>query len=86
MMTDLALRVFVLDAWDDIGMRLPVLTAIADVKRQALASARITGDPAAYLVKFRGAEVRDESRSLEDERVPSGGSLIVMRRRRVPVR
>jgi hypothetical protein len=86
MTADLALRVFVLDAWDDIVMQLPSLTPIADVKRRALESAHVTGDPAAFLVKFRGAELSDESRSLADERVPSDGALIVMRRRRVPVR
>jgi hypothetical protein len=86
-MTDgLELRVRVLDAWDDVVMQLPASTLIADVKRRALEAAHITGDPAGFLVKFRGAEVRDESRSLADERVPGDGALIVMRRRRVPVR
>ncbi len=85
MTTEVAVRVRVLDAWDDVVMRLPALTPIADVKRWALEAAHIPADPAGFLVKFRGAAVRDESRSLADERVPSDGALIVMRRRRVPV-
>ena len=85
MTAEMDLRVRVLDAWDDVVMRLPALTPIADVKRRALDAAHINADPAGFLVKFRGAEVRDESRSLDDERVPGNGALIVMRRRRVPV-
>lgn len=79
-------RVRVLDAWDDVVMRVPGPTPIADVKRRALDAAHVTADPGGFLVKFRGAAVRDESRSLADEGVPSEGALIVMRRRRVPVR
>lgn len=86
MSADLELRVHVLDAWDQVVMRLPAETPISDIKRRALEAAHVSGDPAAFLVKFRGAEVRDESRSLQDEQVPGDGALIVMRRRRVPVR
>lgn len=86
MTTDLALRVCVLDRWDTVPLAVPAATPIADVKRQALARARVVEDPDRFLVKFRGAAVRDEARTLADERVPTGGALIVMRRRRVPVR
>jgi hypothetical protein len=86
-MTDcVAFRVRVLQAWDDIPFDLPLTTTIGDVKRRALAAARITTDPSAYLVKFRGAEVSDENLSLGAAGVPPGGALIAMRRRRVPVR
>lgn len=83
---DLQLRVRVLDAWDDIMLTLPAATSVASVKAQALAAAHVPGDQAAFLVKFRGAELSDESRSLADVRVPTDAALIVMRRRRVPVR
>ena len=83
---DIALRVRVLDAWDDAVMRLPGPTPIGDVKRRALAAVHVTGDPDDFLVKFRGAEIRDESRTLAAEGVPSDGALVVLRRRRVPVR
>ena len=86
MTPEVEVRVRVLDAWDDVVMRLPAVTSIADVKRRALAAAHVTTDPAGFLVKFRGAELRDEARSLSEERVPAHGALIVMARRRVPVR
>ena len=86
MTAEVAVRVRVLESWDDVVMRLPSITPIADVKRRALAAAGITADPAGFLVKFRGAELRDESRSLGEEQVPGDGALVVMRRRRVPVR
>jgi hypothetical protein len=42
--------------------------------------------PGEYELKFRGAAMRDESRSLAEERVPTDAALIVLRARRVPVR
>jgi hypothetical protein len=83
---ELLVRVRVLETWSDVVMQLPAPTTISSVKQQALTAAHITADPARYLVKFRGAELGDESRSLADEHVPSDGALIVMRRRRIPVR
>jgi hypothetical protein len=56
------------------------------VKQLALDAAHIDDDPSRFLVKFRGAELRDESRSLGDEAVPSDGAMIVMRGHRMPVR
>lgn len=86
MSTDLELRVRVLEAWNDVVLHLPASTPISQVKQLALDAAHITDDPGRFLVKFRGAELRDESRSLADERVPGDGALIVMRGRRMPVR
>lgn len=86
MSVDLQLRVRVLEVWDDVVLHLPPSTPIREVKQRALDAVHITADPGGFLVKFRGAEVRDESRSLADERVPGDGALIVMRSRRMPVR
>lgn len=83
---ELNLRVRVLESWSDVVMHLPAPTTIGAVKRQALAAAHVITDPERYLVKFRGAELSNESRSLADEQVPTDGALIVMRRRRTPVR
>lgn len=83
---DLLIRVRVLEAWEDIVLTLPSDTAIAEVKRRALAAAHVTTDASRYLVKFRGAEVTDEHATLATEDVPDDAPLIVMRRRRVPVR
>jgi hypothetical protein len=86
MSADLRLRVRVLETWNDMLLQLPAPTTIQFVKQRALAAAQVTADPARYLVKFRGAEIQDESRSLADEMVPDEAALIVMRRRRMPVR
>lgn len=82
----LPVRVTVLEAWDDVTLDLVATTTITEVKRQALAAVRVVEDPADFLVKFRGAELSDESRSLADVEFPAGGALIVLRRRRRAVR
>ncbi len=82
----LPLRVMVEDAWDQVRLDLPATTPLAEVKRQALQATRVTGNPDAYLLKFRGAELEDESRSLAEAGLVPNGALIVLRRRRRPVR
>jgi hypothetical protein len=84
--TTLPLRVMVQDAWDEVMLELPSTTPLAELKRQALEATRITTDPASFLLKFRGAELDDESRSLADAGLVPNGALIVMPRRRRPVR
>jgi hypothetical protein len=81
----LPVRVMVQDAWDQVLLDLPAVTPLAEVKRQALQATRVTGNPDAYLLKFRGAELEDESRSLAEAGVVPNGALIVLRRRRRPV-
>jgi hypothetical protein len=83
---EIPVRVRVLEAWEDIVLHVAPPTRIGDLKRQALDAARVTEPATHFLVKFRGAELRDESRSVADERVPPDAALIVLRRRRVPVR
>lgn len=86
-MSDLRdIRVTVQDAWDEITLPAGGETPIRDLKRRALAAARVGADPARYLVKFRGAEVRDESVSVAALGVPAGGAMIVLSRRRRAVR
>jgi hypothetical protein len=60
---------------------------MAAVKARALAGAHIgaAGAPV-YEVKFGGALVRDETRTLGELGVRSGSSLVVLSRRRRPVR
>ena len=82
----LPIRVMVQDAWDEVLLNLPAVTPLAEVKRQALQATRVTGNPDAYLLKFRGAELEDESRSLAEAGLVPNGALIVLRRRRRPVR
>jgi hypothetical protein len=82
----LRLRVMVEDAWDEIPLDLPPSTSLGELKRQALEATRVTRDPDDYLLKFRGAELYDESRSLTDAGLVENGALIVLPRRRRPVR
>jgi len=79
-------RVMVADAWDEVPLQLPATTSLGEVKRLALQATRVIGDPAAYVIKFRGAELRDESRSLSEAGMVANGALIVLRKRRTPVR
>jgi hypothetical protein len=82
----LPIRVMVQDAWDEVRLELPPATLLGEVKRRALEATRVAGDPASYLLKFRGAELQDESRSLAEAGVVPNGALIVLSRRRRPVR
>jgi hypothetical protein len=83
---ELPIRVRVMPLWEDVPFELAPETPVADIKRQALARTHSGADPGAFLVKFRGGEVRDERRTLAELGVPPKGALIVMRRGRTPVR
>jgi hypothetical protein len=82
----LRLRVTVQDAWDEIPLDLPPATSLAELKRAALIATKVSRDPDEYVVKFRGFELLDESRSLADAGLVQNGALIVLPRRRRPVR
>jgi hypothetical protein len=82
----LPLRVMVQDAWDEVTLEVPESTALAEVKRRALQATKVTRDPSGYVLKFRGAELSDETRSLADAGLVANGALIVLPRRRRPVR
>ncbi len=86
MIAGLEVRVMVEDAWDQVTLTLPSSTSVTDVKRQALSLTHRTEDPSRYLVKFRGAELSDEDRSLAESGVVTRASLIVLPRGRRPVR
>lgn len=86
MTATLRLRVTVQDAWDEIPLDLPAATPLAELKRRALEATRVTRDPDGYMLKFRGAELFDESRSLADAGLVPNGAVIVLPRRRRPVR
>jgi hypothetical protein len=79
-------RVMVEDAWDQVRIDLHPSASIADAKRRALALTRTKGMPEDYMVKFRGAELFDEGRSLAETGVVANAALIVLPRRRRPVR
>lgn len=85
--TALDLRVAVPDVWDIVRLSAEEDWTVRQLKTEALG--RATGrqlTAADYVVKFRGALVIDESRTLGDLGVPNRGSLIVLPARRQPVR
>ncbi|MDX2192655.1 MAG: hypothetical protein NW201_04830 [Gemmatimonadales bacterium] len=82
----LPVRVMVQDAWDHVALELPAETPLAELKARALAATRVTRDAAEYVVKYRGAELFDETRTLGEHRVVPNAHLIVLPRRRRPVR
>ncbi len=84
-MSGLPVRVMVADAWDQVTLDLPSTTSIADLKARALTLTHRTRAAEGYVVKFRGAELSDETRSLAEAGVVANASLIVLPRRRRPV-
>jgi hypothetical protein len=86
MTAPLSVRVTVEDVWDEVLVELTSDTPVGDIKRRALALTGVRRDPALYVLKFRGAELSDESRTASAAGVVPNGALIVMSRRRRPVR
>jgi len=84
-MSTLAVRVMVPDVWDEVALELPRSASVAELKRTVLDRLRVSRDPAGYEVKFRGAALHDENRSLADSGVVPNANLIVLPRRRRPV-
>ncbi len=85
-MSGMPVRVMVQDAWDQVTLSLPPAATVRDAKQQALALTHTAGSTDDFLVKFRGAELFDENRSLGDHGVVPNAALIVLPRRRRPVR
>jgi hypothetical protein len=84
--TVVPVRVMVEDVWDEVWLELPADTPVGEIKRQALALTRVKRDPSEYVLKYRGAELSDESRTVSAAGLVPNGSLIVLSRRRRPVR
>lgn len=76
------LIVMVRDVWDRISVPYTPGTSIDELKRSVLTTARVVADPADYLIKFRGAELRDESLSVDASGIPPGAPLVITHRRR----
>jgi hypothetical protein len=81
-----AVRVMVTDAWDQVFLAVDRQTTVGSLKRQALVRALKRGDPNAYLVKFRGGAVQDESTTLAALGAGPNAPFIVLPARRRPVR
>jgi hypothetical protein len=80
-------RVMVTPAWDTVTIQADGTTTVAQLKRDALRAALKTSvDAAAYVMKFRGAPVLDESVTLRVLGAGSNAPFIVLPARRQPVR
>ncbi len=82
----LPLRVRVNDVWEEIPMAVEPTQSVATLKREALARAHVRADPGSYMVKFRGAELLNEAGSLKEAGIVPNANLIILPRRRRPVR
>jgi len=82
-----AVRVMVTDAWDQVFLAVTPGTTVAELKRQALARALKRSDVAdAYIVKFHGAHVLDESVTLGSLGARDNAPFIILPARRRAVR
>ena len=80
-------RVMVTSAWETISVQVDDATTVAQLKHQALRAAlKTTRDEQAYVVKFRGAAILDESITLRALGAGPNAPLIVLPGRRQPVR
>jgi hypothetical protein len=86
MIGDLPIRVTLLDTLDELALVLPSSTPIAEVKCLALARSGIKRPASEYVVKYKGAELYEGGKTLADAGVVPDGALIVLLRRRIPVR
>ena len=83
-----AVRVMVTDVWDQVFLAVEPTTTIAELKRQALTQAlkRAQVRPGDYVVKFRGAQVLDETMTVAALGAVPNSPFIVLPARRQPVR
>ena len=83
----LTLRVEVPEVWDVVVVETSPSTAVADVKRAAVAALLGAGvDPDEIVMKLRGFEVLNESASVADTGAVDGSIFLATYRRRRPVR
>ena len=80
-------RVMVTAAWETVPVQVDDATTVAQLKHQALKAAlKTTHDEQACAVKFRGAQLLDESVTLGSLGVQPNAPFIVLPARRQPVR
>lgn len=80
-------RVMVTSAWENVSIQVDDTTTVAQLKREALRAAlKTAADEEAYVVKFRGAAILDESSTLRALGAGPNAPFIVLPGRRQPVR
>jgi len=85
-MSTLPVRVMLTDVWDEFRLDLAPDTRLSEVKQQVLELGRVQGDPARYVVKYRGAQLAEENKTLGELGIVKNAALIMLPRRRRPVR
>jgi hypothetical protein len=81
------IRAQVHEAWDAVRLLVSASTPVTAVKQAALAALLADErDPAAYMAKVGGTEIRDESLPLSAVGVRAGTTVLVHARRRRPIR
>ncbi|HXG97744.1 MAG TPA: hypothetical protein VNJ06_11620, partial [Gemmatimonadales bacterium] len=82
-----AVRVMVTPAWEQVPVQVDDATTVAQLKHQALQAAlKTTENERSFVVKFRGAQVLDESTTMRALGAVPNAPFIVLPARRQPVR
>jgi len=82
-----AVRVMVTPAWEQVPVQVDDTTTAGQLKHQALQAAlKTTENEQAFVVKFRGALVLDESTTMRALGAVPNAPFIVLPGRRQPVR
>lgn len=79
-------RIMVHEAWDEVELDFSPATSVAAAKQRALELTHVSEPADIFEVKYRGGAILDENLSLEAAGVVPNAALIVLRRRRSPVR
>jgi len=80
------IRVWVTDVWDNLDLPVTPEYTFEQVKEEGLAATTgATVDASRYQVKYRGALITDEHRTLADAKVPDGAPMIILPANRRPV-
>jgi hypothetical protein len=83
-----SVRVMVTPVWDQVSLPVDQGTSVGEIKKRALTEATGRQDLVLpdYVVKYRGAEVLDESQTLAALGAGANAPFIVLPARRQPVR
>lgn len=82
----ITIRVEMPEVWDVVRMAATPNQPVIEVKTAALHALYPEGAPDEMVIKLRGWEILDETASLADCNVVDGSILLLMFRRRRPVR
>jgi hypothetical protein len=84
--TTFPLRVKLTNVWDELHLDLDPATSLTSLKQQVLDASGIRDNPARYVVKYRGAQVFEPGATVASMGLPKNAALVMLPRRREPVR